>query len=214
MTQKPAEVPLEPSGHTPLSDLTLSHWSFLGLSFSSCEMGTLGCILPKVPFGSDRLFLGADGSFRCLSSGSPLPKLGRPGSLLHIVPVLELLLAARDPGELFSLSPDHSAQRPTEESQLPRECHESLVLTTQDIPLTPVSSLWQQRNSVNLAILGAGTRWRAGVRDGGPVQQFKAVPGEFNAAVEPHLQESQDENQKRKEQEQTFASMALGSERW
>lgn len=42
------------------------------------------------------------------------------------------------------------------ESQLPRVCHESLALTTQDIPFTRVSSLWEQRDSVHLVIPEGG----------------------------------------------------------
>ena len=39
-----------------LSTLSPSHCSFLGLSFSICEMSTLGCILLMVSFSSDRVF--------------------------------------------------------------------------------------------------------------------------------------------------------------
>lgn len=103
VTQKPTEVSQELPGHAPLSAVPLSCYSFLGLTFSICEMSTLGCILLKVPSCSDSLFLGTDGSSRGLFSGSPLSKLGRLGSLEDIVTVFEHFPAARNPGKLFSL---------------------------------------------------------------------------------------------------------------
>lgn len=91
-----------------------------------------------------------------LLSGSLLSWLGRPGSPKSIAPAFEHLPAARDPGKLSSLSPDHSAQRPAVESQLPRVCHENPALTTQEIPFTRVFRLREQRDCVHLAILQGG----------------------------------------------------------
>lgn len=38
--------------------------------------------------------------------------------------------------------------------------------------------------------------------------------GSFTPSIEPHIQESQDNGQKEREQGQTFASMGMGSEWW
>lgn len=85
------------------------------------------------------------------------------------------------------------------ESQLPRVCQESLALTTRDIPFTPVSSFWEQRDSVHLVILEGGMRWMAGVWGGVTVQHFKGVsPHQWS----PHIQESRDTSQKEREQGQ------------
>lgn len=77
-------------------------------------------------------------------------------------------------------------------SQLPRVCHESLALTTEDIPSTPLSSLrskgilsiWQFSKEGCAAGQGAG--W-------GPAQCFRAVPGSVVPASGTHVQEPQEE---------------------